>query len=265
MPALLSTMCCVTACDNSPTHPAGSFSSVDDDGSAASSSSRGGSSRGGSSRGGSSSSSSSSSGRETHAVDPMGYYMILGLTPSAQVRGGCVCMCVCVCVCVCVHVCVCVWVGGCARLWACTGAARGDGDSRLLAWQPTPALCGVHRHGDAVHQANPRDTIHPPPPPTHTHTHHTHTHTHAHTRTHTHTHTHTHTLAKQVDEDALKASYRKLALQLHPDRHINADAASRAAAADAFARLLKAYDTLRDPETRALYSAGLLVEASLKL
>lgn len=69
----------------------------------------------------------------------------------------------------------------------------------------------------------------------------------------------------QLDDDEIRAAYRKLALQLHPDRHVTKDATARAAAAEQFAALLKAYDTLRDPEQRALYNAGQIIEASLKL
>lgn len=69
----------------------------------------------------------------------------------------------------------------------------------------------------------------------------------------------------QVDEEDIKSAYRRLAMQYHPDRHISKDAASRAAAEKQFAALLKAYDTLKDPEQRALYNAGHLVEASLNL
>jgi Fe-S protein assembly co-chaperone HscB len=69
----------------------------------------------------------------------------------------------------------------------------------------------------------------------------------------------------QLDEEEIKAAYRRLAMQYHPDRHISSDAAARAAAEQRFAALLKAYDTLKDPEQRALYNAGHLVEASLNL
>lgn len=69
----------------------------------------------------------------------------------------------------------------------------------------------------------------------------------------------------QVGEEEIKSAYRRLALQLHPDRHVNASAAAKADAAKRFAALLRAYDTLRDPDRRALYDAGQLVEASLEL
>jgi curved DNA-binding protein CbpA len=69
----------------------------------------------------------------------------------------------------------------------------------------------------------------------------------------------------QLDDDEIKAAYRKLAMQLHPDRQMGKDERSRAEAAQRFAQLLKAYDTLKDPEQRRLYDAGQLVEASLSL
>jgi molecular chaperone DnaJ len=73
------------------------------------------------------------------------------------------------------------------------------------------------------------------------------------------------TPAIEIDEDEIKTAYRRLAMQYHPDRHISKDAPSRAAAAKQFEQLLKAYDTLKDPEQRALYNSGHLIEASLNL
>jgi curved DNA-binding protein CbpA len=72
-------------------------------------------------------------------------------------------------------------------------------------------------------------------------------------------------LYQQVDEEEIKAAYRKLALKLHPDRQIGKDAVAQAQAAEQFALLLKAYDTLKDPEQRKLYNAGQYMEATLKL
>lgn len=69
----------------------------------------------------------------------------------------------------------------------------------------------------------------------------------------------------QVEEEEIKSAYRRLAMQYHPDRHLTKDAATRAAAEQQFAQLLKAYDTLKDPEQRALYNAGHLVEATLSM
>jgi len=70
---------------------------------------------------------------------------------------------------------------------------------------------------------------------------------------------------QQMDEEEIKAAYRKLALKLHPDRQIGKDAVAQAQAAEQFALLLKAYDTLKDPEQRKLYNAGQYMEATLKL
>lgn len=69
----------------------------------------------------------------------------------------------------------------------------------------------------------------------------------------------------QVAEDDIKSAYRKLAMQLHPDRQAGKSERERAEAAQQFALLLKAYDTLKDPEQRRLYEAGQLVEATLNL
>lgn len=69
----------------------------------------------------------------------------------------------------------------------------------------------------------------------------------------------------QVDDEEIKAAYRKLAMQLHPDRQMGRSERERAEAAQQFALLLKAYDTLKDPEQRRLYERGQLVEATLNL
>src|ERR1700712_5132294 len=55
-------------------------------------------------------------------------------------------------------------------------------------------------------------------------------------------------VAKGSDEAALKAAYRKLAMQFHPDRNPgNADAEHQ------FKEINEAYDTLKDGQKRAAY------------
>jgi molecular chaperone DnaJ len=55
-------------------------------------------------------------------------------------------------------------------------------------------------------------------------------------------------VAKGSDEAAMKAAYRKLAMQFHPDRNPgNADAEHQ------FKEINEAYDTLKDPQKRAAY------------
>eukprot|EP00878_Enallax_costatus_P025126 GHUV01026849.1.p1 GENE.GHUV01026849.1~~GHUV01026849.1.p1 ORF type:complete len:206 (+),score=65.60 GHUV01026849.1:191-808(+) len=69
----------------------------------------------------------------------------------------------------------------------------------------------------------------------------------------------------QVEEEDIKSAYRKLAMQLHPDRQAGKSERERSRAAQQFALLLKAYDTLKDPEQRRLYESGQLIEATLNL
>jgi hypothetical protein len=62
-----------------------------------------------------------------------------------------------------------------------------------------------------------------------------------------------------VDDDAIKAAFKKAALQLHPDRHAGSgDAAAQQKAAGRFQRLQAAYEVLRDPERRRAYDRGQL-------
>ena len=60
-------------------------------------------------------------------------------------------------------------------------------------------------------------------------------------------------IAADSDSDMIANAYRAKALELHPDR---AAAEDRDAATDAMARVAKAAELLGDPETRALYDAG---------
>ncbi|MEI6686832.1 MAG: DnaJ domain-containing protein, partial [Planctomycetota bacterium] len=55
-------------------------------------------------------------------------------------------------------------------------------------------------------------------------------------------------LSKSADSDSIKVSYRKLAMQYHPDRNVgNADAEVL------FKEAAEAYEVLRDPEKRQRY------------
>ena len=54
-------------------------------------------------------------------------------------------------------------------------------------------------------------------------------------------------------------------MECHPDRQMGKDERSRAAAAEKYAKLMKAYETLKDPETRRLYDSGQLMEATFSL
>eukprot|EP00010_Vexillifera_abyssalis_P005169 CAMPEP_0201556796 /NCGR_PEP_ID=MMETSP0173_2-20130828/57805_1 /ASSEMBLY_ACC=CAM_ASM_000268 /TAXON_ID=218659 /ORGANISM="Vexillifera sp., Strain DIVA3 564/2" /LENGTH=147 /DNA_ID=CAMNT_0047969295 /DNA_START=83 /DNA_END=523 /DNA_ORIENTATION=- len=55
-----------------------------------------------------------------------------------------------------------------------------------------------------------------------------------------------------IDSDKLKRTYRKLALQWHPDKHKQGK--EREFAIAQFHRVGKAYETLGDPEKRAYYT-----------
>src|SRR5262249_49712029 len=55
-------------------------------------------------------------------------------------------------------------------------------------------------------------------------------------------------VTKTVDEKELKVSFRKLAMQFHPDRN-NGDAASEVK----FKEISEAYEILKDPQRRAAY------------
>ena len=60
--------------------------------------------------------------------------------------------------------------------------------------------------------------------------------------------------------DDIKVAYKKVVLQLHPDRVRSGDDAARERAQDGFIRVQLAYEVLRDPERRRLYDQGRLVQ-----
>ena len=60
-----------------------------------------------------------------------------------------------------------------------------------------------------------------------------------------------------IDEAVLDANYRERSKEVHPDRHVQADAGTRAAAVGDTMDLNKAYKALRKPGTRAEHLLGL--------
>ena len=55
-------------------------------------------------------------------------------------------------------------------------------------------------------------------------------------------------VSRDADEKTLKGAYRKLAMQNHPDRNPDDEAA-----AERFREATEAYDVLKDPQKRAAY------------
>ena len=55
-------------------------------------------------------------------------------------------------------------------------------------------------------------------------------------------------VSRTASDDEIKASYRRLAMQYHPDRNSGSKASE-----ERFKEITEAYDVLRDPEKRAAY------------
>ena len=56
----------------------------------------------------------------------------------------------------------------------------------------------------------------------------------------------------------IKAAFHDFALDVHPDRYVEADADDAAVAAEIFKRGVESYKVLSNPKTRAVYDEGLL-------
>lgn len=63
-------------------------------------------------------------------------------------------------------------------------------------------------------------------------------------------------LQRGASEAEIKSAYRKLALQCHPDRHLNSSTAEAVAAAHRFKAITEAYDLLTNPNERLRSSYG---------
>lgn len=69
-----------------------------------------------------------------------------------------------------------------------------------------------------------------------------------------------HHLPGTISDDVIKAAFKKVAMQLHPDKNIDAAPALAARNRERFVRAQVAYDTLKDPERRRAYDRGQLTQ-----
>lgn len=60
--------------------------------------------------------------------------------------------------------------------------------------------------------------------------------------------------------ESVKAAFKSLAMQLHPDKFVGEDDDVQKEAHIKFQKLQMAYDVLKDPEKRRLYDRGQLIE-----
>jgi DnaJ-class molecular chaperone len=63
-----------------------------------------------------------------------------------------------------------------------------------------------------------------------------------------------------ISDDVIKAAFKKVAMQLHPDKNIDAAPALAARNRERFVRAQVAYDTLKDSERRRAYDRGQLTQ-----
>lgn len=60
-------------------------------------------------------------------------------------------------------------------------------------------------------------------------------------------------VSKNASQDEIKKKYKKLALNFHPDRHVNDSEEDKKKAEEKFKEISEAYDVLSDPDKRAKY------------
>lgn len=61
-------------------------------------------------------------------------------------------------------------------------------------------------------------------------------------------------VSREASKEAIKQAFRKLAVEFHPDKHVNSSPEVRERATSKFKQLSDAYDTLMDDRKRADYN-----------